>query len=208
MTSMPPARPPGHPTTENAMRFVLACLSIAAAASIRAAAPSSTLPAAATATTIAVTHRAELDVLKLEEGIWDAAIEFPPDAPGGAPTKMSGVQTNTFVTGNGWIKNDFAVDAKYGGHGTWGFDTKKGKYVGIWVDSNQEYIRVDEGTFDAKTQTMTWRSELRQPDPYPPAKYRMTEAFKGDTRVLTMTAIGAKSGKEVPLGTIVFTRRR
>ena len=147
-------------------------------------------------------------VMKLEEGVWDAAIEFPPAKPGDAPTKASGVQTNTFVTGNGWIRNDFAVDAKYGGHGTWGYDPKKGRYVGIWVDSNQDYIRLDEGTFDADTQTMTWTSELRQPDPYPPAKYRMVEVFKGDTRVLTMTAIGPKSGKEFPLGKIVFTRRR
>jgi len=151
---------------------------------------------------------AALAVLKLEEGVWDAAIEFPAEKPGATPTKATGVQTNTFVTGNGWITNDFAVDAKYGGHGTWGYDSKKGKYVGIWVDSNQDYIRLDEGTFDAKTQTMTWSSELRQPDPYPPAKYRMTEEFKGNTRVLTMTAIGAKSGKEFPLGTIVFTRRQ
>jgi len=152
-------------------------------------------------------RRAELDVLRLEEGVWDAAIEFPGQNPGDPPTRMRGVQTNTFVTGERWIKNDFTVDAKYGGHGTWGYDPKKHKYVGIWVDSNQDYIRVDEGTFDPETQTMTWWSELRQPDPYPPAKYRMTEAFKGDTRVLTMIAIGAKSGKEVPLGTITFTRR-
>ena len=147
-------------------------------------------------------------VLKLEEGVWDAAIEFPPAKPGDAPTRATGVQTNTFVTGNGWIRNDFAVDAKNGGHGTWGYDPKKGKYVGVWVDSNQDYIRLDEGVFDADTQTMTWTSELRQPDPYPPAKYRMVETFDGDTRVLTMTAIGPKSGKEVPLGKIVFTRRK
>ena len=149
-----------------------------------------------------------LAVLKREEGVWDAAIEFPPEAPDTAPKRASGVQTNTFVTGGSWLKNDFVVDATYGGHGTWGYDAKKAKYVGIWVDSNQDYIRIDEGTFDAKTETMTWTSELRQPDPYPPAKYRMTETFRGDTRVLTMTAIGAKSGKEVPLGTIVFTRRK
>jgi len=147
-------------------------------------------------------------VLKLEEGVWDAAIEFPPAKPGDAPMHATGVQTNTFVTGNGWIRNDFAVDAKYGGHGTWGYDPKKGKYVGVWVDSNQDYIRLDEGVFDADTQTMTWTSELRQPDPYPPAKYRMVETFDGDTRVLMMTAIGPKSGKEVPLGKIVFTRRK
>jgi hypothetical protein len=150
---------------------------------------------------------AELDILKLEEGVWDAAIEFPPASPDAAPTTARGVQTNTFVTGNGWIKNDFVVDAKYGGHGTWGFDPKKGKYVGIWVDSNTDYVRFDEGSYDAATRTMTWWSELRQPDPHPPAKFRLVEEFKGDVRVLTMTAIGPKSGKEVPLGKITFTRR-
>jgi len=148
------------------------------------------------------------DVLAMEEGVWDAAIEFPPTAPGAASTHATGVQTNTFVTGKRWIKNDFAVDAKYGGHGTWGYDPIKGKYVGIWVDSNQDYIRFDEGVFDPATQTMTWSSELRQPAPHPPARYRMTEEFRGDTRVLTMTAIGPKSGKEIPLGTITFRRRR
>ena len=170
------------------------CTLILLSTSARAAAP--------------VSHDAALAVMKLEEGVWDAAIEFPPTKPGNAPTHATGVQTNTFVTGNGWIRNDFAVDATYGGHGTWGYDPKKARYVGIWVDSNQDYIRLDEGTFDADTQTMTWTSELRQPDPYPPAKYRMVETFDRDTRVLTMTAIGAKSGKEVALGTIVFTKRR
>jgi hypothetical protein len=168
----------------------------------------STSAHAATPPPAPASRDAAYSVLKLEEGVWDAAIEFPPAKTGDAPTHATGVQTNTFVTGNGWIKNDFAVDAKYGGHGTWGYDPKKGKYVGIWVDSNQDYIRLDEGTFDADTQTMTWTSELRQPDPYPPAKYRMVETFDGDTRVLTMTAIGPKTGKEVPLGKIVFTRRK
>lgn len=189
------------------MRFLLICALIVAAAAVH---PRERVKADVTsvATSVAASHRSELDVLKLEEGVWDAAIEFPSETPGGAPTTARGVQTNTFVTGDGWIKNDFSVDAKYGGHGTWGYDAEKGKYVGIWVDSNQDYIRIDEGTFDEATQTMTWWSELRQPKPYPAVKYRMTETFHGDTRVLTMTAIGAKSGKERPLGKIVFTRRR
>jgi len=147
------------------------------------------------------------EVLALEEGVWDAAIEFPAESPGAAPVRMQGVQTNTFVTGRGWIKNDFAVNAKYGGHGTWGYDPRKGKYVGTWVDSNLDYIRIDEGSYDAATRTMTWTSQLRQPEPRPPVAYRMIEQFRDDTRVLTMTAIGPKSGKEVPLGTITFTRR-
>jgi len=164
-------------------------------------------PAKSAAPRAAAERSPAAQVLALEEGVWDAEIEFPPAAPGAAPVKAHGVQTNTFVTGRGWIKNDFVVDANYGGHGTWGYDPRKGKYVGIWVDSNQDYLRVDEGSYDAATQTLTWTSELRQSEPYPPAAYRMVEQFRGDRRVLTMTAIGPKSGKEVPLGTITFTRR-
>jgi hypothetical protein len=192
------------------MRFLFMCLLIVAVAAVhpgKRAKADATSTTASAATSVAESHRSELDVLKLEEGVWDAAIELPPTTPDGAPTRATGVETNTFVTGNGWIKNDFAVDAKYGGHGTWGFDAEKGKYVGIWVDSNQGYIRTDEGTFDDATQTITWWSELRQPKPYPAVKYRMTETFDGDTRVLTMTAVNAKSGKELALGKIVFTRR-
>lgn len=179
------------------MCFLLACTLIAMS------------PVATAATPDAKPDRpAEIGVLALEQGVWDADIEFPPASPGAAPTFAHGVQTNTFVTGGTWIRNDFEVDASYGGHGTWGWDPKKHKYVGIWVDSHQDYIRLDEGSFDPATQTMTWWSELRQPDPYPPAKYRMIEEFRGDTRVLTMTAIGPKTGKEVPLGRITFRRRK
>ena len=105
------------------MRFLFICLLIVAAAAVH---PGTRAKAdAPSATSVAATRRAELDVLKLEEGVWDAAIEFPSQTPGGAPTRASGVQTNTFVTGNGWIKNDFTVDAKYGGHGTWGYDAEE-----------------------------------------------------------------------------------
>lgn len=176
------------------MRIVLAVTLMLAAAGARAAEPA---PASAP----------ELDVLALEAGVWDAVIEFPPAKPGEKPTRATGVQTNTFVTGKRWIRNDFEVDAKYGGHGTWGYDPRKQRYVGIWVDSNTDYIRLDEGVWDAASKTMTWTAELRQPEPHPPAKYRITEEFRGGTRVLTMTAIGPRSGKEVPLGTITFTRR-
>lgn len=182
-----------------------ACAVLALMLSPAMASAASDLPVDAAAV---ISSPTPAEVLAMEEGVWDAAIEFPPESPGKAPTRATGVQTNTFVTGNRWIKNDFAVDARYGGHGVWGYDPIKGKYVGIWVDSNQDYIRSDEGTYDSASRTMTWWSQLRQPAPYPPAKYRMTEQFRGDTRVLTMTAIGAKSGKEVPLGTITFTRRR
>ncbi len=149
----------------------------------------------------------ELDLVKLEVGTWDALVEFPPASPDAKPTYAHGVQTNTLVPGGRWIRNDIEVEPSYAGHGTWGWDPRRQRYVGIWVDSNTDYVRHDEGRYDQVTRTLTWESELRQPEPHPPAKFRLVEEFRGDTRVLTMTAIGPKTGKVVPLGKITFTRR-
>jgi len=171
------------------------------------------VPCAATAASAATSEPAAATgvvagaaVVKLEEGVWDAVAEIPAASPDAAPTTMRGVQTNTLLAGGRWMRNDFELEG-YAGHGTWGWDPRKGRYVGIWVDSNSDYIRLDEGTYDPATRTLTWTAELRQPEPHPPARYRMVETFRGDTRVLTMTAIGPKTGKVVPLGTITFTRR-
>jgi hypothetical protein len=184
------------------MRPILA-LTIAAFAASGAgvAAADSAVPAPPAAAAMA-----EADIVKLEEGVWDAVAEFPPATADAKPTTMRGVQTNTLLAGNRWIRNDFELDG-YAGHGTWGWDPRKGRYVGTWVDSNSDYVRLDEGIYDRASRTLTWTSELRQPDPHPPAKYRMVEEFRGNTRVLTMTAIGPKTGKVVPLGKITFTRR-
>ena len=184
------------------MRPILALI-IAALAAFGA--ESASADSAVPAPTI-IPAMAEAEIVKLEEGVWDAVAEFPPASADAGPTTMRGVQTNTLLAGGRWIRNDFELDG-YAGHGTWGWDPRKGRYVGIWVDSNSDYVRLDEGSYDPASRTLTWISELRQPDPHPPAKYRMIEEFRGDTRVLTMTAIGPKTGKVVPLGKITFTRR-
>lgn len=173
----------------------------AAGAATAAAAASATSPQPANAV-----PAAEAAIVKLEEGVWDAVAEFPAASAEAKPTTMRGVQSNTLMAGGRWMRNDFELEG-YAGHGTWGWDPRKGRYVGIWVDSNSDYVRLDEGSYDPATRTLTWTSELRQPEPHPPAKYRMVEEFRGDTRVLTMTAIGPKTGKVVPLGKITFTRR-
>lgn len=176
------------------------------AAFAASAASLATAESAASTQLASAAPAAEAAIVKLEEGVWDAVAEFPAASAQAKPTTMRGVQSNTLMPGGRWIRNDFELEG-YAGHGTWGWDPRKGLYVGIWVDSNSDYVRIDEGSYDPATRTLTWTSELRQPEPHPPAKYRMVEEFRGDTRVLTMTAIGPKTGKVVPLGKITFTRR-
>ena len=150
----------------------------------------------------------ETDVVLMENGTWDADIEFPPEEEGKEPGHAKGVQINSMVQGKKFIKNEFSVNGtEYGGHGVWGWDTQKKKYVGIWVDANQDYVRFDEGTWDAATKTMTWWSDC----PHPQGgtyKQRMIETFGEGVRTLTITAIGPKSGKEQLLVSMKFTLRK
>ncbi len=149
-----------------------------------------------------------LAVLALEAGTWDADITFPSREPGKPDGKAKGVQVNTLRSNGMWMLNQFSVEGTpYEGTGLWGYDPKTGKYRGIWADNNEHRIRVDEGTWDPGTQTMTWTAEMVQADGSV-APLRFTEAFKGDVRTFHMVAIGPKSGKEFPLLDITFTRRK
>ena len=45
------------------------------------------------------------------------------------------------------------------GRGQFGYDPAKKKYVGTWIDSMSPTLRVLEGTYDAKTKTLTYKGD-------------------------------------------------
>jgi hypothetical protein len=148
--------------------------------------------------------------LKMEAGVWDAAITFyDSDKESGHGT---GVQTNTLLANGHWIVNDFNIPATdkfpvYQGHGVWGFDPVAKTYVDTWVDTNDLAVRTDYGYWDAASSTMSWSS--KQPDGAGHfIDYRMLEEFKGDTRILTFYQLGLLKPNPHTLIRIVFTRRK
>jgi hypothetical protein len=145
-------------------------------------------------------------VLAMESGTWDADITFPANEAGKPDTKAKGVQVNRLRSGGMWIINEFSVDGMpYEGTGIWGFDRTKGRFSGIWVDNNDQQIRMDDGRWDPATKTMTWSADLAQPNG---AWMRLlfTEKFESDIRRFDMVALTRKG--EVPLVRMVFTKRR
>ena len=94
------------------------------------------------------------------------------------------------------------------GHGTNGYDAKKNKYIGTWVDSMS--VRIDrlEGTYDDKTKTLTLNSESEAPDGKP-MKMRLETRFNDDgTR--TFSLLMQEDGKkEFSKGMeITYTKRK
>jgi hypothetical protein len=151
----------------------------------------------------------ELEVLKKEEGIWDAVVEakLSPNSP---PLVSRGVETNRIGAGGLWLISDFQSELMgkpYQGHGVYGYDPDKKKYTGVWVDSMQTYLAIWEGTFDAAKKTMTMWTE--SPDAYGKIiRWRgVTEWKTEDSRIWTGYMPGP-DGKEFPTMIIRYQRRK
>jgi hypothetical protein len=147
--------------------------------------------------------------IAMEQGIWDADVTFyENDKPA---SKGSGVQINTLLVNGHWITNDFQIPATdkypaYQGHGVWGYDPVAKTYVDTWVDTNDLSVRTDYGFWQAKEQIMTWSSKQNDGKGHF-VDYRMTEEFKGNTRILTFYQLGMATPNPHTLIQIVFTRR-
>jgi hypothetical protein len=147
--------------------------------------------------------------IAMEQGIWDADVTFyENDKPA---SKGSGVQINTLLVNGHWITNDFQIPATdkypaYQGHGVWGYDPVAKTYVDTWVDTNDLSVRTDYGFWQAKEQIMTWSSKQNDGKGHF-VDYRMTEEFKGNTRILTFYQLGMATPNPHTLIQIIFTRR-
>jgi hypothetical protein len=145
------------------------------------------------------------EVIALEAGVWDAVIASPARAADGKSKTVTGVQVNELRSGGMWMLNRMTVlGGAYEGTGIWGFDPRTGRYSGVWVDNGSERIRMDDGTWNPDTNTMTWIAEIERPNGQ---KFRMraTSIFAGNTR--TYRSFALRDGGETPLSTVVFTRR-
>ena len=81
-----------------------------------------------------------------------------------------------------WLISDFKGEmfgSTFEGHGTNGYDAKKSKYIGTWVDSMSVRIDTLEGTYDEKTKTLTLNSDSEGPDGKP-MKMRLETRFNDD----------------------------
>jgi hypothetical protein len=102
----------------------------------------------------------ELEILAMDAGVWDADIEVTP-APGAPPVASKGTTTNRMGCGGTWLITDYEADSGFAGHGVYGWDPARGKYVGTWVDTMRTFLVIGEGTWDAAARAMTFRWEAR-----------------------------------------------
>lgn len=149
------------------------------------------------------------EYLKQFAGNWDAVTKFMME-PGQPMVESKGTEKARLTAGGLWLVFDYKgsiMGTKFVGHGIMGYNTKKKKYVGNWVDSMASQIHVMEGTCEAdgKKFTMIYTS----PDPRtgePMKMKQVTEVLGEDRKKLTFLMPGP-DGEEMVIGTIDYTRK-
>lgn len=125
-------------------------------------------------------------VLKKEHGKWDAAIKMWLGE--GEPQKFKGEEENKPV-GELWTVSAFKGDffgQQFVGHGTFGYDPEKKKYVGVWIDSSKPYADHMEGDYDAASKTLTMLTKGKDPTGATTAGKNVTVMKDKNTRIFTM----------------------
>jgi hypothetical protein len=156
---------------------------------------------------------AEHKVLAEDVGTWDAVIKAYMGGPDAEPAISKGSEVNKMMGGGMWALSEFKGEfggQPFEGHGQYGYDPLKKKYIGTWIDSMAPTLAVLEGTYDAKTKTMTYEGD--GVDVATKAKYsmKMVTAMKDDgTKVFTLYMKMAPTGdKEVKFMEITYTKRK
>lgn len=156
---------------------------------------------------------AEHKILAEEAGTWDASVKAFMAGPDAPPMVSKGVEVNEVLPGGLWVISRFKGEfggMPFEGHGQLGYDPIKKKFVGTWIDSMSPTIMSMEGTYDAKTKTLTYKGE--NIDPASKAKYTQTmvTTTKADgTRVFTLSmSTPGGEAKEAKMMEITYTKRK
>lgn len=149
----------------------------------------------------------EYDIFKKDVGEWDVEITtFMTES--GKPEVTKGTESNRMM-GGFWLIANFEGNLggqDFKGHGIYGYDQQKRKYVGTWADSLGPVAMQTSGDYDKETETLTVEGESVGPDGSP-AVYKMATCYKDGKRVMTMY-MTPKDGKEMKFFEMVYTKKK
>lgn len=149
----------------------------------------------------------EHEILERKAGTWDASVQMS----GAADVIGKATFTAKLDHGGLWLVGDYRGDfmgEAFSGHEVTGFDSARGKYVSIWVDSWVDHAMYLEGDYDEAKHTLALWTEGPDPEGGKPVKERHDHSFvDADTWVYTMNR-ARPDGTYAPLMTITYKRKK
>jgi hypothetical protein len=146
-------------------------------------------------------------ILSQRAGTWDAVIEIQLKAET-APITSQGVEYDKMSADGKWLISDFEgqlFGSKFTGHAVTGFDAKKGKYVGVWIDPSSGINLVD-GEYDTRNRIFTTVSYKADKTDDAQMK-QVTDESTPDVRVVTFPSPEI-AGRKIYKMKITYKRRK
>ncbi len=145
-------------------------------------------------------------------GTWDATMKTYVQGPDAEPIVSQGTEVVKLMPGGLWLQTEY--DGKIGeipfhAVSLTGYDPKKDKYVGTWVDSMSPTLLVTEGDFDTKTKSLTMNAKGTEQLTGKPYEAKMTSIFSDkETRLYMMFVKNDRTkGQFVKFVEITYTKR-
>jgi hypothetical protein len=146
----------------------------------------------------------EHEILKRDVGVWDVVMDM--NIPGMGPFTMTGVETNTLMSGR-WVITEFkgeAMGMAFENRGITGWDPDKKAYVGVWADTMGTSLNTSEGTYDAATNTLKGSMDTAGPM----GRARMRSEATWPTPDTRLVKVFSPDGGAEPFMKITYTKRK
>jgi hypothetical protein len=147
----------------------------------------------------------EWKILENDVGTWDAEVEVTTHP--GAPVQRSKGVSVARLLGDRWLVIEFKNETGFEGHGVFGWDTGKQKFVGVWVDAMRTTLVPLQGDWDAAARTMTYTGEMPRPDGTVLRWREITEKPDADTQIFRQI-FAMPDGGGFEMMKVVYRRRR
>ncbi len=124
-------------------------------------------------------------------GTWNATVSFWMD-PTSEPMIIQGFMTNSWTLGNRFLEQDYKAtwgDQPFLGRGFWGYNTLKGEFEGIWMDTASTQISFESGSHDPETNSWTQTGTCTMPDGSTIKKESVITIVNENQHTMTMTFI-------------------
>ncbi len=146
--------------------------------------------------------------LKRLVGEWSTEIKSFMADPNN-PSKSHGKSTFKMILGGRYVQQSFTATfdgMEFEGMGISGYDRALKKYVGSWVDNMGTGILNSEGTYDAKTHTLTETGSSSSP--MGTMKMRMVTKYVDDDKFLFTMFMTLPDAGEQKAMEITYTRKK
>lgn len=154
----------------------------------------------------------EHKILAEDAGTWDATIKSYTQGPDAEPAISKGSEVNAMLPGGLWLVSKFEGEMagmKFEGRGQFGYDADKKKYIGTWIDSMSPGLTMLDGSYDAKTKTMTFEGDGVDPSSKTKYRQKMVTTLKNDgSRLFTLYMKFDGAPDEIKFMEVTYTKAK